>query len=115
MSEILLATVLDSVELFLYEGILKQNEIPYIVRQTGIRGYMKILGGASHSVPADIFVAEEDHDKAVECTEVIRTEENKAPDNKNNPEYRKKMIIAWIITGIFGLAILAAFLYGALK
>lgn len=107
MNEKLLMTVENSIELFLYEGILKQNNIPYIVKQTSMNRYMKILGGsASYSVPAEIFVNEENYDKAIEMTEVIRAEKNEAPDNKENPQYRLKRILAWIIVGTFAVVIL---------
>ncbi|MBN1623595.1 MAG: DUF2007 domain-containing protein [Clostridia bacterium] len=116
MEEKLLVTVEKSVELFLYEGILKQNEIPYLVKQKSVGGYMKIIAGSiSHSVPADIYVGELDYEKALELTEVMRTEENQAPDNKDNPVYKKRNIFAWAIVSMFILMIIIALVTGAFK
>ncbi|HPJ21672.1 MAG TPA: DUF2007 domain-containing protein [Clostridia bacterium] len=116
MEEQLLVTVEQSVELFLYEGILKQNEIPYIIKHRNLDGYMKIITGSlSHSVPAEIYVGELDYERAVELTRVIADEENQAPDNKDNPNYKKRNIFAWIIVSMFILMILIALLTGAFK
>lgn len=109
MNEKLLMEINNNVELFLYEGILKKNEIPYIIKRKNMGGYMKILAGAaSHSTPADIYVNENDYEKAMEITAVIRTEANGAPDNKENPSYKKKYIFAWAILGMFVLMIIVA-------
>jgi len=106
MSEKLLMDVNDNVELYLYEGILKQNKIPYIIKRPNVRGYMRIIAGESHAVPAEIYVQEEAFDRALELTEVIRSEKSQAPDNKENPGYKKRKIFAWVIVGMFGLAVL---------
>ncbi len=116
MEEKLLVTIEKSVELFLYEGILKQNEIPYLVKQRNISSYMKIiLGTAAHSVPAEIYVGVVDYERALELTEVLRNEENQAPDNKDNPTYKKRNIFAWAIVSMFILMIIIALVTGAFK
>lgn len=101
MTEKLLLEVNDSVELFLYEGILKQNKIPYIIKRPNVRSYMVVLGGIAHSVPAEIYVPDELYDSALEFTEVVRTEKNQGPDSKKNPIYKKRKAFAWIIVGAF--------------
>jgi len=106
MSEKLLMEVNDNVELYLYEGILKQNKIPYIIKRPNVRGYMKIIAGESHAVPAEIYVPEESFDSALELTEVIRSEKSQAPDSKENPGYKKRKLFAWVIIGMFGLMVL---------
>lgn len=116
MEEKLLVTVERSVELFLYEGILKQNEIPYLVKQKSVGGYMKIIAGPlSNSQSAEIYVSEFDYERALELTEVMRTEENQAPDNKDNPAYKKRNIFAWAIVSMFILMIVIALITGAFK
>lgn len=116
MEEKLLVTVDESVELFLYEGILKQNKIPYLVKQKNIGNYLKILAGsAGHSTPADIYVTESDYEKAVEITEVMRSEQNQGPDNKDNPMYKRKNMFAWIIVSLFLTMIVVALVTGAFK
>ena len=106
MSEKLLMNVNDNVELYLYEGILKQNKIPYIIKRPNVRGYMRIIIGESHAVPAEIYVPEEAFDSAFELTEVIRSEKSQAPDSKDNSGYKKRKLFAWAIMGMFGLIIL---------
>lgn len=116
MEEKLLISVDKNIELFLYEGILKQNDIPYIIKQKDIGNYMKILAGAaSHSTPAEIYVGELDYEKAIELTAVIRTEENQGPDNKDNPIYKSKKIFAWVIVSMFFLMIAITLITGAFK
>jgi len=106
MAEKLLIEVNDSVELYLYEGILKQNKIPYIIKRPNVRGYVRIIAGEAHAVPAEIYVPEELYDDALEFTEVIRVEKNQGPDNKENPTYKKRKAFAWIIVGAFALTVL---------
>ncbi len=106
MNEKLLMNVNDNVELYLYEGILKQNKIPYIIKRPNVRGYMRIIVGESHAVPAEIYVPEEAFDKALELTEVIRSEKSQVPDSKENPGYKKRKYFAWAIIAMFGLIVL---------
>lgn len=106
MAEKLLMEVNDNVELYLYEGILKQNKIPYIIKRPNVRGYIKIIAGESHAVPAELYVPEEAYDKAVECTEIIHLEKSQVPDDKDNPNYKSRKIFAWAIVGMFVLVVL---------
>lgn len=105
MAEKLLMEVNDSVELYLYEGILKQNKIPYIIKRPNVRGYLKIITGESHAVPAEIYVPEEAYDNAIDLTEIIHLEKNQAPDSKDNPTYKGRKIFAWAIVGMFILTV----------
>lgn len=106
MSEKLLMEVNDNVELYLYEGILKQNKIPYIIKRPNVSGYIKIIAGESHAVPAEIYVPEEAFENALELTEIIRSEKSQAPDSKENTGYKKRKVFAWAIVGIFGSIVL---------
>lgn len=110
MAEKLLIEVNDSVQLYLYEGILKQNKIPYMIKRPNVRSYMHILTGAAHAVPAEIYVPEEIYDSAIDITEVIRTEKSQAPDNKNNPAYKSRKFFAWIFIGAIAVSILVVVL-----
>lgn len=112
MAEKLLLVVNDSVELYLYEGILKQNEIPYLLKRPNIGRYLKIITGTAHAVPAEIYVPEEAYDHAMELTEVIRTEENKGPGSKGDPLARRKNIIAWVVFGVFAVLLIIALASG---
>ena len=62
-----------------------------------------------------LTLIEQDYEKAVEVTEVIRTEPNQAPDNKENPSYKKKKILAWAIAGMFLIMIIVALATGAFR
>ena len=115
MAEKILIEVNDSVQLYLYEGILKQNNIPYVIKRPNVKGYIKIIAGESHAVPAEIYVPEEAYNQALELTEVMRVEENQAPDNKENPSHKKRMMFAWIIAGSFFLVVLVYFVAELLK
>lgn len=106
MSEKLLTSVAGNVEMFLYEGILKENDIPYYIKHKGMDGYLNILRGPAHNQDADIYVSDEDYEQAVKLTEIIRTEPNQAPDNPDNPTYGKKKIFAWMIAGLFFVLII---------
>ncbi len=111
MSKKLLAVIDDKIELFLYEGILKNNNIPYEIKQNGADGYKKIIMGVgAYSVPADIYVPEEFYEKAVELTEVVKSGDSEPPFGENNPHRRKKIIFAWITAGIFITAVLLIFI-----
>jgi hypothetical protein len=111
MKEKLLANIDDKIVLFLYEGILKKNGIPYRIKQKGMDGYMKIiLGSGAYSVPADIYVPEECHEKAVELTEVVKSGDPEAPFGEKDPYRKKKMIYAWITAAVFLAAVLLIFI-----
>ena len=112
MSEKLLMEVNDKVELFLYEGILKQNKIPYIIKRPNVRGYIRIIAGEAHAVPAEIYVPEEAYEQALELTEIIRTEKKQGSGSKGDPLAKRKSIAAWIIVGVFAVLIIVAFATG---
>ncbi len=57
-------TVLSEV----YQDLLKENNIPFICRQEGPGGYIKIITGG-FLVTDNIFVKEEDYEKALELYE----------------------------------------------
>ena len=101
MAEKLLVEVNDSVELYLYEGILKENNIPYIVKRPGVRSYMSILAGASHAVPAEIHVNEADHDRAKDFTAIVNLEKTDNPMEKGTKAYKNRRILAWAIVAMF--------------
>lgn len=52
---VLLRTTTDEFQLNLIRGLLEEAEIPYIVKERGIGGYMKIIAGSS-LYGTDIYV-----------------------------------------------------------
>ena len=61
--EILVATIVDTVASGIFQGILKDNEIPYICRQHGAGGYLKVVYGELLATDS-IYVRPEDYEKA---------------------------------------------------
>ena len=62
----------------MYAEILKDNDIPFIARQEGVAGYMKIVTGGL-LIPENFYVKPEDYNKALELYNAfieIEAEEN---------------------------------------
>lgn len=62
----------------MYSEILRDNDIPFIARQEGVAGYMKIVTGGL-LIPENFYVKPEDYDKALELYNAfieIEAEEN---------------------------------------
>lgn len=62
----------------LYADLLKENDIPFLVRQAGVDGYLKIVTGGFWG-PDNYYVRPEDYDKALEIYNAfieIEAEEN---------------------------------------
>ena len=59
----LLATVYDDILLQMYEALLKEDGIPYIKKDRGSGGAMRILMG-NNTLGTDIFVPDEALDRA---------------------------------------------------
>ena len=49
----------------MYAELLRDNDIPFIARQEGVAGYMKIVTGGLLT-PENFYVKPEDYDKALE-------------------------------------------------
>ena len=62
----------------LYADLLKENEIPFLVRQSGADGYLKIVTGGFWG-PDNFYVRPEDYDKALEIYNAFI--ENEAEEN----------------------------------
>lgn len=60
---VLLKTTNTDYELAITKSILEDNNIPYILREKGIGGYMRIIGGTS-IYGTDILVEESTYEKA---------------------------------------------------
>lgn len=82
--EILVAAIFDTVASGIFQGILKENNIPYICRQHGAGGYLKFIYGeilATDSIyvrPEDFETAKALYDAFIEVdpqTEIINNEE----------------------------------------
>ncbi len=62
----------------MYAELLKENGIPFIARQEGVSGYLKIVTGGL-LIPENFYVKPEDYDKALELYNAfieIEAEEN---------------------------------------
>lgn len=53
---VLLKSVNSDFELNMIKGLLEENKIPYIVRDHGVGGYMRIVTGSSSIFGAEILV-----------------------------------------------------------
>ncbi len=71
---VLVAVIPDTVSSEIFQDILKENEIPFICRQEGAGGYIKILTGGL-LVADSIYVSEENSQRASELYEAyLKTE-----------------------------------------
>ena len=70
----LLVSVTDHVYLAILEGILEENDIPYLTKDRGCGSVLKVIAGFS-MFGADIFVLERDYDRALALIETMPTEE----------------------------------------
>lgn len=66
---VLLKSVSNDVELNMLKGLLEQNEIPYIVREHGIGGYMRIITGSGSLYGTDILVEKSQLEQALSLLE----------------------------------------------
>ena len=71
---VLLRTVNDNIEFNLTKALLEDNDIPYIVKDYGVGGYMRIIGGDSFT-RTDILVEESFYEKANDILEQITWKE----------------------------------------
>lgn len=70
---VLLRTTNNNFELGIIKSILDDNNIPYIVKDYGAGGYMRIISGDS-SYRTDILVEKSDYNQANEILEQITFE-----------------------------------------
>lgn len=71
---VLLRSLVDNYEMDLVSGLLEEANIPFIVKERGSGGYMKIIGGSS-VFGTDIYVDKEAYEKAEEVLDVIEWDE----------------------------------------
>lgn len=67
---VLLKSTQEQYEFLTIKSILEENEIPYIVRNRGAGGYMRIATGMSF-YPTDILVEESSFERAKKLLEEI--------------------------------------------
>lgn len=65
-----LVEIRDNYQLSIVKGLLKDNEIPYILKDYEIGGYMRIIVGSS-IYPTEILVSSEDLERAREILDSI--------------------------------------------
>lgn len=71
---VVLKTVDNNFDLELITNLLKENNIPYILKDNGTGGYMRIIAGSS-IFGTDILVEESFFEKAYEILESISSPE----------------------------------------
>ncbi len=76
---VLAAIIKDPVTSEIFQDILKENGIPFICRQEGAGGSLKLLMGAG-VVPDDIYVAAKNYEKARGLYEAYLKTEVEAED-----------------------------------
>ncbi len=76
---VLAAIIKDPVTSEIFQDILKENGIPFICRQDGAGGSLKLLLGAG-VVPDDIYVAAKNYEKARGLYEAYLKTEVEAED-----------------------------------
>ena len=78
---VLAAVIRNPVISGIYEDLLRTNQIPYLIRQEGAGGYVKILLGGG-IVPDCFYVAPGDLAKARELYTAYLDTEIKEPENE---------------------------------
>lgn len=71
---VILKTVHNNFELDMTKALLDENNIPYIVRDNGIGGYMRVISGSS-IYGMDILVDESVYEKSKDIIEQISLDE----------------------------------------
>ena len=66
-----LKIVKNNIELILWKGILEANDIPYIIRDHGVGGYMRIISGSTGLFQSDILVHKTAYEVAKEIIHQI--------------------------------------------
>lgn len=74
---VLLKTINNEFELNLIKGLLDENEIPYIVKDYGVGGYMRIIAGTSF-YRTDILVEKSQLEKAKDIIEQFNFNEDES-------------------------------------
>ena len=68
-----LRSISNEIELAMIKEILEDNKIPYLVKDHGMGGYMRIFAGVS-AFGTDVMVKQEDFDQANSLLESISIE-----------------------------------------
>ena len=68
---VLLRSISNDFELNMIQGLLDEHEIPYIVRDHGVGGYMRIVTGSGALFGADILVEKAQLEQAQNLLEEI--------------------------------------------
>lgn len=68
---VLLKTVSNNIELDILKSILEDNNIPYIVKDHGAGGHMRIISGGAAPFVTDILVEKSAYENAKELIDQI--------------------------------------------
>ena len=71
----LLIKISDRTMLSLIQSTLEENNIPYITKDKGTGGYLKIIAGAS-IYDTEIYVSDSDFEKAREVVDLLTQSDN---------------------------------------
>lgn len=72
---VLLRSVNSDFELNMIKSLLEENEIPYIVRDHGVGGYMRIVTGSSSIFGAEILVEKSQLEQSLDILNEIFVED----------------------------------------
>jgi len=92
-----LAHLYSEIELNMLEGLMKNNEIPILVKREGTGSYLKIYSGFNYQ-GMEVYVADEHYKKALEVMEIfnqtqtLEEEETLSIDSSSNDRMRRRMI-----------------------
>ncbi|MBC7087665.1 MAG: DUF2007 domain-containing protein [Tissierellales bacterium] len=72
----LLIKTSDNTLISIIEALFRDNDIPYILKEKGSGGYLRIISG--HSIyGTEVYVSEEDFNKATDLLDLISSEDIK--------------------------------------
>ncbi len=82
-SPVMVASILDNSLSGIYQDILKENSIPFICRQQGAGGYLKVVTGGL-GISDNIYVSKENYAKAKELYDlyVEESQSNEISDSE---------------------------------
>ncbi len=74
-----LVSINNNMDLGIVETILRDNNVPYIIRDSGSGSYMRIISGTS-IFSTDIFVEESSYEKALALIDIFVNDEENWPN-----------------------------------
>ena len=103
---LLLLSQVDDYNVSMVENLLNESKIPYLLKRRGIGGYFKIAFGGSYEM-ADIYVSEDDYERAKEITDAYFAETENIGEEEmvEESDIRGLKTAKWIIRILFAIII----------